>query len=149
MKKIGLTAIVLMLLSFASINKSTKQIEYKECMYPETLQDFVQSIIPDSMSTLVLTIISVESNWDIYASSGTNDYGLMQINERYWSKQFDFERIYEPEYNVNAGIYILNQCLAKSNGDIRLALKYYNGGSSYPSIVNNKHKELFNEYLFD
>lgn len=145
MKKIGLSAIVFALLSFAGINRST---EHKEHIYPETLQDFVQSITPDSISTLVAAMIAVESNWNVYASSRTDDHGLMQINKRYWGNQFDFNRIYEPEYNVRAGMCILNQCLAKSNGDIRLALKYYNGGSRYPNVVNRKHKELFNKELF-
>lgn len=145
MKKIGLSAIMFAILSFASVNKSTEHIEH---IHPETLQDFVQSITPDSISTLVMAMIAVESNWNINASSATNDHGLMQINKRYWGNQFDFERIYEPEYNVKAGIYILNQCLARSGGDIRLALRYYNGGSRYPNVINRKHKEMFGKKLF-
>ncbi len=40
-----------------------------------------------------------ESRYNPNAVSSTNDHGLLQINARYWD--FDRDKIYNPEYNVN------------------------------------------------
>lgn len=134
------------LLMIACTGKPDKAERVLLCDRPFTLQQFVLDAAPDSIATLVYTIVEVESNWRINASSHTGDHGLMQINKRWWGHRYDFERIYEPEYNINAGIDILTYHLRK--GDVKHALTRYNGSEAYAHLVNRKHYSLFGEYLF-
>lgn len=113
---------------------------------PETLSEMIERIVGKDAS-LVEAIISVESNFNSDAVSHTGDYGLMQVNKYWWEHKFDWDRILEPEYNVKAGYYILTEYIKKSD-NIQEALKRYNGGSVYPHLVNRKHYQLYNEYLF-
>ena len=62
---------------------------------------------------LVLSIISVESNFNINAISKTNDYGLMQLNSftfQWVAKQFKIENPnpLDFETNIKCGIWYLN-----------------------------------------
>ena len=129
-------AIILSLVSFGAITNSP-------IPKPETRNEMIKRIAGDKYS-IVCAIIQVESGWNANAISSTGDYGLMQINKKTWQNHFDWNRILEPEYNVNAGIKILNMCLEARNNDIRKALIYYNGSSSYPDKVF-KQMELLNE----
>ena len=141
------TVITITLLFIVIANKFHSPPINLLCDRPLTLQEFVLHTAPDSIATLVYAMVEVESNWNIYAHSSTGDHGLMQINHRWWSHRFDFNRIYEPEYNLNAGIAILTPLLEKHG--TKQALRRYNGSMRYAYVVNNKHKELFNKYLFD
>lgn len=115
--------------------------------HEETIDKIVYRLSKPGTERIILSIIQVESGGNPNAVSKTNDYGLMQINKTCWAKYYDFDRILEPEYNIQAGIEIFNLCLNQSNNNIEKALKLYNGSSLYPPRIDKKHKELFGESL--
>lgn len=143
MKKILIIGVFIVI---ANSEAPTELVIHELHNRPLTLQQSIMELVPDSLSTLVYAMIEVESNWDIYAHSSTGDHGLMQINKHWWSDKFDFERIYEPEYNVLVGLAILTPHLEK--GCVKQALRRYNGSIKYAHVVNKKHYALFGEYLF-
>ena len=77
---------------------------------------------------LALAVADQESRFDPDAVSGTNDYGLMQINKI----NFEWlrERGIDPltyEGNIEAGVLILSKAINRY-GDYGLALMAYNCG---------------------
>lgn len=114
-------------------------------MQKVTKYDILKHYASPELYELYYAMITVESNWNENAVSPTNDHGLMQINKPTWSKKFDFDRIYDPTYNINVGIYIFENCLAASNGDIHAALIKYNGSKSYPYKIYAKKMEIFGD----
>lgn len=79
---------------------------------------------------LALAVADVESRFDPDAASGTNDYGLMQINEvnHGWLMEEGIDPM-TPAGNIEAGVLILSQHLTKY-GDPEKALMAYNCGPS-------------------
>ena len=81
---------------------------------------------------LIVSVIAVESNFDIDAKSKTSDYGLMQINKvnHGWLKeQFGFTDFTDPYQNIEAGCIILKDCIDNMT-DYHQALMAYNMGQS-------------------
>ena len=81
---------------------------------------------------LIVSVIAVESNFDIDAKSKTSDYGLMQINKvnHGWLKeQFGFTDFTDPYQNIEAGCIILKDCIDNMT-DYHQALMAYNMGHS-------------------
>lgn len=79
---------------------------------------------------LALAVADQESRFDPDAVSGTDDYGLMQIN----SINFEWlrEKGIEPltyEGNIEAGVLILSKALNR-HGEMELALMAYNCGDT-------------------
>jgi hypothetical protein len=140
------TLVFILLLLFAPARESSVQHELH--VYPETLEQFAYRISPEEIASIVVCIIEVESNWQVNAVSKSGDYGLMQINKYWWSDTIDFDRIFEPEYNIKSGIHILEMYIDLSNGCTYNALRKYNGSSRYPHLINKKHKEKFGTELF-
>lgn len=103
---------------------------------------------PDSLRSIIDSMIWIESNWQSDVISKTGDHGLMQVNQYYWGHRYDFEKMLEPEYNIKAGTEILQLCIQLSNGNIEKALKLYNGSWKYPGLINNKHKELYGSTIY-
>lgn len=130
------------------INSNDKPVEHFPHIYPKTLEEFAYDVSPAELASLVVCIIEVESNWQVNAVSKSGDYGLMQINKYWWSDTVDFNRIFEPEYNIKSGIHILETYINLSGGCIYNGLRKYNGSSRYPHSINNKHKEKFGTELF-
>lgn len=80
---------------------------------------------------LVLSIITIESNFDPNAVSHTDDHGLMQINRinhEQLKAELGIDNFYDPEQNITAGIHILDKCLKHFNGDETHALIAYQHG---------------------
>jgi soluble lytic murein transglycosylase-like protein len=108
--------------------------EYYDIPLEEDLQDYIFETcvyyeIPEYYE-LVLAVIGHESVYDIDVISGTNDYGLMQINgynHAWLSEVLGIVDFLDPEQNVQAGIYMLSSYLHKY-GDINQALMSYNLG---------------------
>lgn len=140
------TLVFILLLLFAPARESSVQHELH--VYPETLEQFAYRISPEEIASIVVCIIEVESNWQVNAVSKSGDYGLMQINKYWWNDTIDFNRIFEPEYNIKSGIHILEMYIDLSNGCTYNALRKYNGSSRYPHLINKKHKEKFGTELF-
>lgn len=79
---------------------------------------------------LMLAMIYHESKFDPSVVSGTNDYGLMQINScnHNWLKEtLGITDFLNPYDSIDAGVYIMSGYLLKYN-DIHMALMCYNMG---------------------
>ena len=80
-----------------------------------------------------------ESLFQARVKSYANAYGLMQIlpsTARILAKKMDYENynepmnLYEPEVNINLGIYYLQNLLKQFNGSLPQVLASYNAGES-------------------
>jgi len=88
---------------------------------------------------LVLAVIDVESNFDIYAVSVAGALGLMQIMP-FWKDEIGRpdDNLIKLETNLRYGCTILKYYLNKEDGDLRRALGRYNGSlgrRKYPNKV--------------
>lgn len=81
---------------------------------------------------VTMALIQIESAFYPRAVSITDDHGLFQINLKTWQKalNIDLTRIYEPEYNIELGLTIL-QGYYKKAGSWSMALAMYNAGKRY------------------
>ena len=73
-----------------------------------------------------------ESGFQTDIVSGTNDYGLMQINKcnhDWLSKKLGKSNFLDPYTSIEAGVYILSDYLKKYD-DVQTALVCYNMGES-------------------
>lgn len=77
---------------------------------------------------LALAVADVESRFDPTATSGTNDYGLMQINQvnHGWLLEQGIDPM-TPEGNLEAGVLFLSDYLT-AYGDPEMAVMAYNCG---------------------
>lgn len=81
---------------------------------------------------LIFAQIYHESGWNPEAVSGTEDYGLMQINKsnHRWLKDIlDITDFLDPYESIDAGVYMMSSYLKKYN-DAQKALVCYNMGES-------------------
>ena len=72
-----------------------------------------------------------ESFFNPSAIGPLGEYGLLQIYAPAWP-QFDTARGFDIEYNLDFGIQVFAGCLKQANGDIREALRFYNGRGALP-----------------
>jgi len=77
---------------------------------------------------LIRAVIGQESGGRPCAVSPKGAQGLMQLMPA-TSAQFGVSDPFNPKQNVDAGVKLLKQLLAKYNGDISLALSAYNAGA--------------------
>lgn len=85
---------------------------------------------------LLFVQIYHESAWNPKAVSGTNDYGLMQINKsnHEWLKDtLGITDFLDPYESIRAGVYIMQSYLKKYN-DVQKALVCYNMGEG--KVIN-------------
>jgi len=99
------------------------------------LDKAINKIVNKEHVAIIRAMVWVESRDDSTAISATGDYGIMQVNKKTWYKKYDFRRMTELEYGLQAGYDIFKYCLEVSCGDIRYALKLYNGSWSYPDRI--------------
>ncbi len=83
----------------------------------------------------VASIIRVESKFNSQAISKMGAKGLMQLmpeTARWISEQtniqFNENKLFEPEYNINLGCWYLANLRSEFNNNINLTLAAYNGG---------------------
>ncbi len=76
---------------------------------------------------LILSIISVESNFKIQAKSSKSAMGLMQLIPA-TADRFNVKNAYDATQNIKGGIAYLRWLLAYYEGDVRLAVAGYNAG---------------------
>jgi soluble lytic murein transglycosylase-like protein len=95
---------------------------------------------------IVLALIQIESNFNPDIISTTGDHGLFQFNMETWEKELkiDKQKAYEPEYNIEIGLTIL-QRFYKAAGTWPMALAMYNAGMN-PQI--SKHPEKLQRSIF-
>ena len=87
---------------------------------------------------LVLAVLEQESHYNIWAVGPYGERGLMQISKSTaprlglpWNQALDIDK------NIEAGVKYLSWHLAKF-GNERKALVRYNGGETYPSLVQQR-----------
>lgn len=79
---------------------------------------------------LIYALMDVESGFDNYATSPTDDYGICQINSINLPDLYKrgVGNIYDVKQGALAGILMLSDALAAGDGNVRLALMVYNYG---------------------
>jgi soluble lytic murein transglycosylase-like protein len=80
---------------------------------------------------IVIAIIEHESRFNPEAIGSAGEFGLMQIYPAAWP-QFDTSRGFEIAYNIDFGCRVFSGCLKEAKGDIREALRLYNGRGELP-----------------
>jgi len=96
---------------------------------------------------LVVSVIKVESNYDVVAVSPVGAIGLMQLMPK-TAEYLGVEADYISE-NIKGGVKYLKECLSKNGGDIALALAAYNAGlgavKKYSSIPPYRETQKYIE----
>lgn len=93
---------------------------------------------------LLIGVIEAESMFDHKAVSPKGALGLMQIYDcECDGRVFDKKRLFEIEYNIEAGLYILDKKMKIADGDIMKALYSYVGGRK----SNKKADKIGKEYV--
>ncbi len=90
-----------------------KKNKYYDCPLSKDEQDYLIKLCEEEQIPvpLVLAIIEQESHFDAKAISGTNDYGLMQINEinhAWLSEKYGITDFLDAKQSIKAGVKILS-----------------------------------------
>lgn len=124
-----LTIVVMLILNFKNILRIVYPMKYSTYIHK-------YSSVYNWDSFLVAAVIKTESNFDRFAKSQKNAYGLMQITEptaKWAAEQMnidDFETLmlYEPEFNINMGCWYLKNLRDQFGDNMTIVLAAYNGG---------------------
>ena len=111
------------------------EIPYYDVPLSKELQEYIWLLSQEYEvpCELIYALIETESSFRPNVVSGTNDYGLMQINKinhEWLSDELGISDFLDPEQNILAGCYILSRHLKATDGDIVLALMRYNCGAA-------------------
>ena len=95
----------------------------------QLVEDWVHQLAPDYEldPSLVLAVITAESNFNTEAVSPKNAMGLMQLIPA-TAERFGVEDVLDPLQNLHGGMAYLRWLLAFFEGDVSLALAGYNAG---------------------
>ena len=118
-----------------TISPTEPPVQYYDVPLSEDLQDYIRELCLENNvpMSLVVAMIEVESSFRPDVISGTNDYGLMQINKinhGWLTEDYGITDFLDPYQNVFCGITIIADHLEKTDGDIPLALMRYNCGAT-------------------
>ena len=111
----------------------------------QTRKEFLQTVWYESRragldTTLVLGLITVESNFRKFALSRVGARGYMQIMP-FWMRVIgdgDASKLFHMQTNIRFGCVILRHYLERERGDMFMALGRYNGSrgkAEYPNAV--------------
>lgn len=108
---------------------------YLDVPMERDVQDAVRAISAEYGIPFELTmaVCYVESGFDPYAVSSHGDSGLMQIapvNHGWLANDLGIADLFDSVQNVRAGVHILADKIAGSNGDFTTALMKYNRGDA-------------------
>lgn len=108
---------------------------YLDVPMTRDVQDAVRAISAEYGIPFELTmaVCYVESGFDPYAVSSHGDSGLMQIapvNHGWLATDLGITDLFDSVQNVRAGVHILADKIAGSNGDFTTALMKYNRGDA-------------------
>ena len=117
------------------VDTSDTRGRYFDVPLSHDLQDWIRAICEENgvPMALVMAIIDQESDFRAHLISGTNDYGIMQINacnHEAMIEKFGITDFLDPYQNVQCGIYIIGTHLQKTEGAVELALMRYNCGAT-------------------
>lgn len=124
---------------------------YKKKTDFQTRKEFLETVWYESKragidTTMVLGLITVESNFRKYAVSRVGARGYMQIMP-FWVRVIgdgDVGKLFHMQTNIRFGCVILRHYLERERGDAFLALGRYNGSrgkAEYPNAVNAAKKQ--------
>ncbi len=105
----------------------TLDIEYQDFLYEMCVKYKISEHYE-----LIMAQMYHESRFNPNAYSGTNDYGLMQINIQnhdWLSEKFGKSDFFDPYLSIESGVYMMSQYLEKYD-DVQKALVCYNSGES-------------------
>jgi len=106
---------------------------------------------PQITGSLIKAMIQVESSGRAGVVSSRGAVGLMQVRPAVWKRELQKERIikarrclFDPDKNINAGVYILAKYLKATGGDMRRALEKYSGGARgyYGKVIKAQNHNL-------
>lgn len=162
-------ALILFLSLFASICFSTESsfskqleqqvvadwiVEYTKGKTKQTDANFiVKTVYSESEKTkidplLIIAMISKESTFKKYATSGYGAKGLMQVVPRWHHDKLKKRDPYNRAVSIEVGSKVLWDCLKKRNFNTNRALTCYSGGArNYQSFIQAKHKLLATEIV--
>jgi soluble lytic murein transglycosylase-like protein len=117
----------------------------------QTRKDFLQTVWYESKragidTTMVMGLITVESNFRKFAVSRVGARGYMQIMP-FWVRVIgdgDASKLFHMQTNIRFGCVILRHYLERERGDMFMALGRYNGSrgkAEYPNAVNAAKKQ--------
>lgn len=94
----------------------------------DDVQGYLHTLCEDNnlAYSFIIALIKVESNFNSDSVSGTDDYGLLQINACNHKEGFDY---LDPYDNITMGIEMLSD-LAKKYDDVESVLMAYNLGEA-------------------
>ena len=100
----------------------------------EDVQEFIYDLCCDNEIDFpfVMALIETESSFNVNAISGTNDYGLMQINKinHEWLKStLGVTNFCDPYQNTKAGIFMLKNLFEKYEDPSKVLMAYNMGES--------------------
>lgn len=135
-----LIPVVLLVVSSILTNGAAKKLN--ESMYPIKYENYVEEAaeLYGVDKCLVYGVIRTESNFNSEAVSGAGAIGLMQIMPETftWLQNYrtDFmpevilesDELYDPQTNIDYGVYLLSYLLDLYNGNTSLAICAYNAG---------------------
>ena len=125
--------------------------------YPVPLDDDLQRYIEELCreyevpSSVVMAVIETESNYDpMCVGDEGHSYGLMQIWEECHKdrmKRLNVENLLDAKQNVAVGVDFLAELIDHFEGDIEMALSFYNGSggvvpNTYAHIVMKRAEQL-------
>lgn len=133
--------IVLLLISMISIFVIASIVLEKpilQWIYPQKYKAYVEMYATEYgvEEELVYAIMKAESNFDSYATSHSEAYGLMQLLEstaiemanELGEEDLQKEALYNPQKNVQIGTAYIAKLLNRYDGNKVLALAAYNAG---------------------
>lgn len=109
-------------------SRQYKQITYYDVPLDKKLQDFIK----EQCSTagvdveLALAVMKVESDFQFDTISGTNDYGIMQINKinhENLKRKLNIKNFLDPHDCIKAGVYMLGN-LDWCNNETQMLMCY-------------------------
>lgn len=148
---------------YNSIHNDAKILEkYIRVKYPKIKKNIAKKVAVktirkceehDISHALVIGIIDVESSFNPNAKSRKGARGLMQVMYGSWKKEMRLnskDELYDIDRNLDVGIKILKGKMDKNDGNLRKALRSFNGsgGNRYANKVlasTNEFKEFRNK----
>ena len=121
------------------------EVEYQDYLYKMCIKYDIKEHY-----TLLLAQMYHESGFDVDVISGTDDYGLMQINafNHEWLREtLGISDFLDPYDNIEAGVFMMSNFLKKYD-DVQKALVCYNRGEG--AVRNGTYSTSYSEgVLYD